>query len=123
MINDKALRNRQRVRRSFRVRKHVRGTAVKPRLSVFKSNQHLFAQLIDDEAGVTLVSSGTMVKALREKDFSRKSKGAAREIGLLLAKAAQEKGIQKVVFDRGHYKYHGLLAEIANAARETGLQF
>lgn len=123
MINEKRKRNRQRSRREFRVRKKIRGTAIKPRLSVFKSNQHLSAQLIDDESGVTLVSAGTMTKEFREKNLGRRGKDAAREIGMTIAKAAQEKSIERIVFDRGRYKYHGLLAEIANGARETGLQF
>lgn len=123
MINEKAHRNLRRKRRMFRVRKQVRGSAVKPRLSVFKSNQHIFAQLIDDENGITLASAGTVTKEFRSKDLGRRSKEAARQIGITLAAAAKEKNIANVVFDRGHYKYHGLLTEIANAARETGLQF
>ncbi len=123
MINEKQKRNQQRVRRAFRVRKQVRGTAVKPRLSVFRSNRHISAQLIDDESGVTLVSAGTMTKEFRGKDLGSKGREAAKEIGIAIAKAAQEKSIDKVVFDRGRYKYHGLLAEVANGARETGLQF
>lgn len=123
MINEQTLRDQRRIRRSWRVRKHVRGSAIKPRLSVFKSNQHIFAQLIDDEAGVTLASAGTVMKEFRAKNLGRKSKEAARQIGALLAEAAKGRNIQHVVFDRGRYKYHGLLAEVANAARETGLQF
>lgn len=123
MINEKRLRNQRRVRRSWRVRKNVRGSAIKPRLSVFKSNQHIFAQLIDDESGTTLASAGTIMKEFRAKNLGRKGKEAARQIGLKLAEAAKQRNIQNVVFDRGHYKYHGLLAEVANSARETGLQF
>jgi len=105
------------------VRKKLRGTAEKPRLSVFKSNSHLFAQLIDDENGFTLASAGTMMKDFRAKKMGRKSKDAARAIGIALAESAKEKNIAGVIFDRGFNKYHGLLAEVANAARETGLQF
>lgn len=123
MINEKNRRDKRRVRRQFRVRKHVRGTSTKPRLSVFKSNQHLFAQLIDDESGTTLASAGTVMKQFREKSLGKKGKEAAKEIGIHIAETAKKKNIANVVFDRGHYKYHGLLAAVADAARETGLQF
>lgn len=123
MINEKQDRNQRRKRRAYRVRKQVRGTAKKPRLTIFKSNQHLFAQLIDDEQGVTLASFGTMSKELRAKGLGHKGKEAAKQIGIKIAEAALEKKIERAVFDRGHYKYHGLLVELANAARETGLQF
>jgi large subunit ribosomal protein L18 len=122
MLNELRNRDVRRQRSSFRGRKRVRGSAEKPRLSVFKSNLHLFAQLIDDESGFTLASAGTVMKELRQKKLG-KGKEAAREIGLRLAEAAKQKNIQCVVFDRGHNKYHGLLAEVANAARESGLQF
>lgn len=123
MINEMKKRNVKRTRRAFRVRKHVRGTSEKPRLSVFKSNKHVFAQLIDDEKGVTLASAGTVTKQLRDKKFVKRSKEAARQVGILIAEAAKQKNILNVVFDRGFNKYHGLLAEVATGARETGLQF
>ena len=123
MINDLNKRNVRRKRRAFRVRKHVRGSAEKPRLSVFKSNAHIFAQLIDDEKGFTLASAGTVMKSFRDKDLGKKGKDAARQVGALIAEAAKKQNIATVVFDRGFNKYHGLLAEVANAARETGLQF
>lgn len=123
MINDLKKRNERRRRRMFRVRKGVRGTSEKPRFSVFRSNSHIFAQLIDDEKGFTLASAGTVMKDFRDKKLGKKSKDAARAIGAALAEAAKQKNIVNVVFDRGFNKYHGLLAEVANAARETGLQF
>jgi large subunit ribosomal protein L18 len=104
------------------VRKHVRGTAEKPRMSVFKSYKHLFVQLIDDEKGSTLVSASTIMKDVEKPELQKKGKEAARYIGGYVAQQAKDKNIQAVVFDRGHNKYHGLLAEIANAAREAGLR-
>lgn len=123
MINELKKRNERRRRRLLRVRKNVKGTAEKPRLSVFKSNLHLFAQLIDDENGVTIASSGTVMKDFRDQNLGRRSKEAARKMGSILAEFAKQKNIASVVFDRGCCKYHGLLAEVANAARESGLQF
>jgi large subunit ribosomal protein L18 len=123
MINELTKRNVRRRRRMLRVRRQARGTAEKPRLSVFKSNKHIFAQLIDDDKGITIVSAGTVMKGFRDKKQGKKSKSAAREIGSMIADAAKQKSILNVVFDRGFNKYHGLLAEVANAARETGLQF
>ena len=123
MINDLVKRNVRRRRRMMRVRKQVRGTADKPRLSVFKSNMHIFAQLIDDEQGFTLASAGTVMKDFRDKKLGKKSRDAAQLIGVKLAEAAKQKNITCAVFDRGFNKYHGLLAVVANAARETGLQF
>lgn len=112
-------RNRQRIKRAFRVRKHVRGSADKPRLSVSKTNVHISVQLIDDEKGITLASAGTMHKDMRGK----KSKESARLVGTKIADLAKEKQIQRVVFDRGRHKFHGLIKELAGAARDAGLQF
>jgi len=123
MINNLEKRNVRRFRRQMRVRKAVRGTKDKPRLCVFKSNRHLFAQLIDDENGVTLASSGTMTKEFKAANLAKKGKDSARQVGVRLAEQAKQKQILAAVFDRGFYKYHGLLAEIAKGARETGLQF
>ncbi len=123
MINELQKRKTKRHRRVLRVRRQVRGTAEKPRLSVFKSNRHLFAQLIDDDKGITIASAGTLMKQLRDQKLGMRSKDSARQVGTLIGEAAKQKNIAKVVFDRGHNKYHGLLAELANAARETGLQF
>ena len=110
---------RQRIR--YRIRRTVVGTAVRPRLSVFRSNKEIYAQLIDDVAGVTLASASTM-----SKDFAGKSGGnieAAKEVGLMLAKNATAKGIETVVFDRSGYIYHGRVAALAEGAREGGLKF
>lgn len=123
MLNELQNRNTKRKRRSLRVRKQVRGSSNKPRLSVFKSLKHIGAQLIDDEKGITLASASTYTPFLRQKNLGKKSKQAAREVGILLAEVAKQKNIQCVVFDRGHHKYHGLLAELAEAARQSGLQF
>lgn len=123
MNNEINKRNVRRLRRKMRIRKAVRGTGQRPRLSVLKTNLHISAQIIDDEAGVTLVSAGTMTKEFRNRKLDRKSKESAREVGVKLAELAKTKNIECVVFDRGHYKYHGVLAELANGARESGLQF
>lgn len=123
MINDIKKRDMRRRRRVLRVRRQVRGTAEKPRLSVFKSNKHIFVQLIDDDKGMTIASAGTVTKQLRDQKLGKRSKESARKVGTMIAEAAKQKNIVNVVFDRGFNKYHGLLAEVANAARETGLQF
>jgi large subunit ribosomal protein L18 len=122
MINELKTRDGQRKRRAFRVRNKVRGSAVKPRLSVFKSNVHIYAQLIDDESGKTLFGIGTMGELCKEK-FDKRSKDACKFIGTKIAEKATELGIQTVVFDRGQYSYHGLLQELADAARGAGLKF
>ncbi len=116
-------RNKQRKRRKFRVRKAIKGKVNRPRLAVFRSNKHLFAQLIDDESSVTLFGIGTMSKEFKGSNFAKKSKEAAREIGKRIAAEAKSKNVERVVFDRRHYKYHGLVQEIANGAREAGLTF
>ena len=116
-------RDVRRHRRAMRIRKGVRGNAVKPRLCVSKTNMHISAQLIDDEAGVTVACAGTMTKAFRGTSFTRKSKEAARQVGVKIAELAKQKNINAAVFDRGHHKYHGILAELANGARESGLTF
>jgi large subunit ribosomal protein L18 len=115
-------RNRKRLKRAYRVRQKLKGTAEKPRLTVLKSNRHIAAQLVDDEKGITLVSANTLMKKFRTKKLAR-NKETARLIGTELAELAKEKQITTVVFDRGSYKYHGVVAELANAAREAGLQF
>ena len=114
-------RNNKRARRAFSVRKKLKGSPLKPRLSVMKSNHHIGAQLIDDESGVTLVSASTLTKKFRAS--SGKNKAVAKLIGEEIAKLAKEKNITTVVFDRGFNKYHGVIAELANAARVGGLQF
>lgn len=102
----------------------VRGSAERPRLTVFRSNKHLSAQIIDDENRVTLVGIGTMSKEMKKgKKSSGKSKEVAQQLGKILADQAKMKKIENVVFDRGHYKYHGVIAALADAAREAGLKF
>ncbi len=120
MDNSKKRRDRARKSRVMRVRKKLHGTAERPRLSVSKTNQHLYAQIIDDEAGLTLVGFGTQSKGAKAK---RKSKAGAVEVGKQIAELAKKKEINAVVFDRGRYKFHGLIAQLANSAKEAGLQF
>ncbi len=112
--------NKQRQRRTYRVRKTIRGNAERPRLSVHRSHRNLMAQIIDDQTRVTLVSAST-----EEQAFSGYggNANAAKEIGKLIAERAKAAGIEKVCFDRGHYKYHGRVAALADAAREGGLSF
>ncbi len=123
MNNEIKKRDVRRHRRTMRVRKAVRGTADKPRLCVSKTNRHISVQLIDDLNGITLASAGTMTKEFRNQNLVRKSKISARQVGIKLAELAKAKNVQCIIFDRGHHKYHGLLAELANGAREAGLQF
>lgn len=121
MENSLIKRNERRERRVWRVRKKVRGNADRPRLCVYKTNQHISAQIIDDENQKTIISAGT-----QHKDFGkqgRKSKESARQVGKLLAERAKQKSISAVIFDRGRYKFHGIIAELAAGAREAGLQF
>lgn len=123
-MNSETKYNQQKqVRRSLRVRKSLHGTSSKPRLCVLKSNCHIQAQLIDDDAGVTLGSISTYSKQFRNTEFAKKNKASARKLGQAIADIAKSKSIKEVVFDRGPSKYHGVLAELANAAREGGLQF
>ncbi|KUK16018.1 50S ribosomal protein L18 [Petrotoga olearia] len=118
-LDKKALRQK----RHLRVRKRVRGTPEKPRLTVFKSQKHIYAQIIDDTKGVTLVSASTTQKQLKEKLEKTWDDNAAKEVGKLIAEKAKEKGITEIVFDRSGYKYHGKVKALAEAARETGLKF
>lgn len=112
--------NVARLRRHERVRKNISGTAEKPRLDVFRSLNHIYAQIIDDTKGVTLVAASSL-----EKDFNGYGGNceAAKVVGGMIAKKALEKGIKEVVFDRGGYVYHGRVAALAEGAREGGLQF
>lgn len=116
-------RNALRKRRHLRVRKKVFGTSERPRLCVFRSEKHIYAQIIDDTVGHTLVSASTLDKELRNSLKKTWNKIAAREVGKLIAKRALEKGIETVVFDRGGFKYHGRVKELADGAREAGLKF
>lgn len=123
MYNSIKKRVETRKKRALRVRKRVRGTSERPRLSVEKTNQHIYAQLIDDEKQITIAGIGTMSKEMRGSEHSKKSKEAARQLGKRLAEMAQEKQIKFAVFDRGRFKFHGIISELATAAREAGLQF
>ena len=114
-------RSAQRQRRQRRVRKKVNGTTNRPRLSVFRSNRHISAQIIDDENGRTVVAASTSEADMRGVTTSNKE--AATKVGQLLAERAQVAGVQSVVFDRGGNKYHGRVAALADAAREAGLKF
>lgn len=114
---------RMRQRRSWRVRKSTHGVAGRPRLTVFRSLKNVGCQVIDDTTGQTLVSVSTRDKAIREQLGYGGNKAAAQAIGKLIAEKALAAGISQVCFDRGHYKYHGRVAALADAAREAGLQF
>ena len=109
--------------RHMRLRKKITGTENRPRLNVFKSLKHTYVQIINDEAGNTLVSASTLDPELRDKIADKTKKEAARMVGELAAKRALEKGIKTVVFDRGGYIYHGRVQEVAAGAREAGLEF
>ena len=115
--------NVRRWRRTNRVRKKLRGSAEQPRLSVFRSNKHLSCQLIDDLSGKTLAAASTQEKSVRESLKHGGNCQAAKVVGGLLAERAVAQGVKRVVFDRGKYKYHGRVAELAQAARAGGLQF
>jgi len=123
MDNSKKKRKKSRAARVMRVRKKVRGTEARPRLTVSKTNTHIYAQIIDDVKGITLVGMGTLSKENKGSAFNGKSKEAARHIGKQLAELAKQKNVETVVFDRGRYKFHGVVAELAAGAREAGLRF
>ena len=112
-------KNRSRERRATRVRSKVRGTAERPRLSVFRSNRSIWAQVIDDGAGRTLASAGSA--HVTEKGLSKKDQAA--KVGEILAERAKAAGVERVVFDRGPYLYHGRVKALADGAREGGLDF
>lgn len=116
-------RSAARERRHKRVRGRVSGTTERPRLNVFRSLSEIYAQIIDDEAGSTIVAASTVDRELREKMNGVKKTEQARKVGLAIAERAKEKGIQKVVFDRGGYRYIGRVKALADAAREGGLEF
>ena len=113
-------RKATRDRRHKRVRTKVSGTAERPRLCVYRSNTNIYAQIIDDVAGNTLVSASTLEKTVKNKHANKE---AAKEVGTLIAKKAMEKNITEVVFDRGGYIYHRVVKELAEAAIEKGLKF
>ena len=113
-------RKMERQRRHIRVRRKISGTAERPRLCVYRSNSNIYVQIIDDVAGNTLVAASTLDKEIKTKHANKE---AAKEVGTLIAKRAADKKIVDVVFDRGGYIYHGVVKELAEAAREGGLKF
>jgi len=122
MLN-KPVRNEARIKRHLRARRKIHGTAERPRLNVFRSEKHIYAQIINDDLGNTLVAASSLDKELKDKISVGSNKEAARAVGELVAKKAQEAGIKKVVFDIGGYIYHGRVKELAEAARQAGLEF
>jgi large subunit ribosomal protein L18 len=114
-------KNEARVKRHLRVRKKIQGTTERPRLNIFRSSKHMYAQLIDDVQGVTIVTASTTEKEVGIENGGNTE--AAKAIGALIAQRAKEKGIDKVVFDRSGYLYHGRVQALADAAREAGLEF
>ncbi|MCD8217556.1 MAG: 50S ribosomal protein L18 [Clostridiales bacterium] len=122
MINKKS-RAEVRVKKHRRMRNHLAGTAERPRLAVFRSNKHMYAQIIDDDAQTTLCAASTMEKEIRDELKYTDDVEAAKAVGTAVAKKALEKGITTVVFDRGGYIYQGKVQALADAAREAGLNF
>ena len=116
----KESRSEIREKKHGRIRAHISGTAERPRLSVFRSNNHMYAQIIDDIKGVTLCAASSMDKGF---EGNGGNKEGARKVGEMIAAAAKAKGIENVVFDRGGYLYHGRVQELADGAREGGLKF
>ena len=122
MSDNAKVRRNSRIRRHGRVRKKIHGTAARPRLAVFRSNKHIVLQVIDDESGTTLAAASTN-EATERSTGSGGSVAAASRMGQLVAERAKAAGIDKVVFDRGGFAYHGRVAAAADAAREAGLEF
>jgi len=120
---DVSKRERSRVRRHHRVRLRVYGTPDRPRMNVFRSNAHLYAQVIDDTTGKTLVSASTLDKEIKGKLKSGANLAAAMAVGRLVAERALQANLKSVVFDRGGYRFHGRIKALAEASREKGLKF
>lgn len=120
-MNKRTLSPRQ--RRAERIRKKISGTPERPRLSVFKSNKHIYAQVVDDTQGKTLAFASTLSKEIRDQLDGVDKTGASRLVGKLIAEKAQAAEVRAVVFDRNGFPYHGRLAAVADAAREAGLEF
>ena len=112
-----------RAKKHMKIRNRFSGTAERPRLAVFRSNNHMYAQIIDDTVGNTLVSASTLEKEIKAELEKTNNVDAAAYLGTVIAKRAIEKGIKEVVFDRGGYVYHGRVAAVADGAREGGLKF
>ena len=119
----KVSRTEVRQEKHRRLRRHINGTAERPRLSVFRSNNHMYAQIIDDTVGKTLVSASTLQKEVNAELEHTDDVAAAAHLGTVIGKKAIEAGIESVVFDRGGYVYHGKVKALADAAREAGLKF
>jgi large subunit ribosomal protein L18 len=119
----KPVKNKIRKNRHRRLRYKLAGTTVRPRLNVYRSNANIYAQIIDDSNGTTLVSASTLDKDLKAQITSTRDKAAAKAVGTAIAEKALAKGIENVVFDRGGYIYHGKVKELAEGAREAGLKF
>ena len=119
----KVSRKEVRAKKHMRIRNRFSGTAERPRLAVFRSNNHMYAQIIDDTVGNTLVSASTLEKEVKSELEKTNNVEAAAYLGTVIAKRAVEKGIKVVVFDRGGFIYHGKIAALADAAREAGLEF
>jgi large subunit ribosomal protein L18 len=122
-MGQKEIIEARRLRRQRRVRKRLSGTTERPRLAVFRSSKHIYAQVIDDSAGATVASASSMEKDLRSSLKTGADIGAAKAVGKLVAERAAAKGVKEVVFDRGGYIYHGRVKALADAAREGGLSF
>lgn len=116
-------RNAVRKKKHYRIRKKISGTPQRPRLCVYRSNKHIYAQIIDDVNGTTLVAASTLEAPLRDELTSKCNKEAAKRVGQLIGEKALAKGIKSVVFDRSGYIYHGRVAALADGAREAGLDF
>ena len=116
-------KNDVRVRIHSRIRKRIHGATTRPRLNVYRSNKHIYAQIIDDDKGVTLVSASTVDPKTKGQAANGGNKAAAKIVGRIIAERAKEKGIEAVLFDRGGYLYHGRIQVLAEAAREAGLRF
>lgn len=123
MINQSEKNHELRFKRALRVRKKLKGTSLKPRLCVVKSNSHIQVQLIDDERGIVIGGTSTFSKQFRSTEFNRRNKASAKKLGEYIAELAKSKNINELVFDRGCSKYHGVLAELADAVRAGGVQF
>lgn len=122
MHNELKNKNEKRLKRLMRVRKTVRGTNVKPRLTIFRSNQNVYAQVIDDSCGKTLAGIGTNDKAIKGDRKGKSQTELSKIIGAKIGEKLKEQKIESVVFDRGSYKYHGVVAALADAVREAGIR-
>ena len=123
MVSKQNPRVAARLKRKMRVRKKINGSSERPRLCVFRSSKHIYAQIIDDIKGATLVAASTLAPEYKQMEAAKGKIGNAQRVGALLAQRAKAQGISKVVFDRNGYIYHGRIRALADAAREAGLDF